>query len=73
MIAQPVFACMQAIKQETVAAFDAAIQACVNAGLVHLTSLMNELCGIMLLEGNARTSTKRWECAAGSQDGGYCQ
>ena len=48
--AQPVFACLNALKKRTVVAFEEAIQACMDSGLVHLMALMNEWCGLMLLE-----------------------
>ncbi|KAL7576178.1 hypothetical protein ACA910_004832 [Epithemia clementina (nom. ined.)] len=50
--AQPVYACMKALSKPSVVAFDDAIKACANAGLINLAALMNERCGHMLLQEN---------------------
>ncbi|KAL7567811.1 hypothetical protein ACA910_000562 [Epithemia clementina (nom. ined.)] len=48
--AQPVYACMKALSKFNQAAFDEAIHVCGNPGLLNLSALMNERCGLMLLE-----------------------
>ncbi|KAL7581651.1 hypothetical protein ACA910_022199 [Epithemia clementina (nom. ined.)] len=48
--AQPAFSCLKALRKPSVAAFDEAISVCGNAGLQNFTALMNERCGVMLLE-----------------------
>ena len=62
--AQPLTACIKALRKNNVAAFDDAISVCGNDGLLNLTALMNERCGLMLLdeaESNGNTPTNHVE------------
>ena len=61
--AQPVFACMKALRTCSVAAFEDAITVCGNAGLLNLAALMNERCGLVLLE----ESQENGDCARHSE------
>ena len=56
--AQPVYACMKALDKPSVEAFDDAIQICGNAGLFNLTALMNERCGLMLMNEDIKNPDK---------------
>eukprot|EP00522_Entomoneis_paludosa_P011119 CAMPEP_0172442020 /NCGR_PEP_ID=MMETSP1065-20121228/2497_1 /TAXON_ID=265537 /ORGANISM="Amphiprora paludosa, Strain CCMP125" /LENGTH=1273 /DNA_ID=CAMNT_0013191675 /DNA_START=24 /DNA_END=3845 /DNA_ORIENTATION=- len=67
--AQPVFACLEALKKQTVGAYEVAIQSCGNAGLLNLMALMNERCGMMLMEGTQRQSNQ-WCKLGGVLEGG---
>ena len=59
--AQPVHACLKALNKPSVSAFDEAIDACANAGLLNLTAIMNERCGIMLFQNPGLNPTTNGE------------
>jgi predicted ATPase len=48
--AHPVFMCLRAEDCPSKSYYDEAIQACSNASLMHLEAMMNERCGLFLLE-----------------------
>jgi len=48
--AQPVHLCLKALKTPSIASFDEAIQTVESFGLLNLTALMNERCGLWLME-----------------------
>ena len=52
--AEPVHACLEAISKQNIIAFQVAIQVCESEGLLQLAGLMNERCGMLLLEGEAK-------------------
>ena len=57
--ARPVYLCLRAVEKHRRAAYEEAIGACSEARLPHLEAMMNEQCGVMLLEEASKLSRKR--------------